>query len=109
MGTPTRHYTVLNMPKGYMVASIKISDMDQIKPFQEAVVPLLKEHGVTLIARGSDIRENANGVEEGSLTVIFEFESYEKATEFYECEAYQKIIPLRQSCAKSTYILLPGV
>merc|ERR1711967_203458 len=106
MGISTYFITPrLNMPKGYLVASIKVTDMDGIKPFQAAVGPLLEEHGVKLLAKGGDIRESANGVEEGSVTVLFEFASYEKAVEFYECEAYQKIIPLRQSCSKSTYIL----
>ena len=96
-------------PKGYMVVSIKISDMDEFKQYQQAAGPLLKEYGGTMIAKGNDVRENANGPEEGSQTLIIEFESYEKAKEFYECEAYQKAIPLRETCAKVTLILLPGV
>ena len=97
-------------PKGYMVVSLKISDMDEFKQYAQAAGPLLKEYGGTAIAKGNDVRENANGsIEEGSQTLIFEFESYEKAKEFYECEAYQKAISLRETCAKVTLILLPGV
>jgi len=97
------------MPKGYMLASVKISDMDQFKLYGQAAGPLLKEYGGTMLAKSNDFRENANGIEEGSTTLIVEFESYEKAKEFYDSEAYQKAIPLRETCAKTTIVLLPGV
>jgi uncharacterized protein (DUF1330 family) len=96
--------------KGYLIALLKVSDMAQFMEYQKAVGPLLAEYGAKMIAKGApaNVVENDNVIEKGSLTVIFEFESLEKATAFYDCEAYKAIIPLREICSKSTFVLLPG-
>ena len=99
------------MPKGYIIAHVKVNDLPAFAPYSKLAKELVgKYHGKWIVRapKGGDIRENANGVAEGSSTVVVEFDSYEKAKAWYDSEEYQEAKALRMSNSESTFVLVEG-
>lgn len=99
------------MPKGYLIAHVKVNDFDAFTPYKERSWELVDKFNGKWIVQaptGGDVRENANGVATGSATVVVEFDSYEHAKVFYDSDEYQEAIKLRQPNSESTFVLVEG-
>lgn len=75
------------------------------------MVELIDEyHGKWIVKAPKDGRvlANANGVGQGSSTVVIEFESLEKCKAFYDSVEYQKAKQLRMGNSESTFLLVEG-
>jgi uncharacterized protein (DUF1330 family) len=99
------------MPKGYLIAHVKVNDFEAFTPYKERAWELVDKYKGKWIVRapkGGDLRENANGVAENSATVVVEFDSYEHAKAYYESEEYQTVKELRLPNSESTFVLVEG-
>lgn len=99
------------MPKGYLIAHVKVNDSDAFTPYKERAWELVdKFHGKWIVRAptGGDVRENANGVAEGSATVVVEFESFDQAKAYYDSSEYQAAKRLRLDNSESTFVLVEG-
>ncbi|CAB9527772.1 Protein of unknown function (DUF1330) [Seminavis robusta] len=99
------------MPKGYLIAHVKVNDFEAFTPYKERAWELVdKYHGKWIVRAplGGDVRENANGIASGSATVVVEFESLELAKAYYESEDYQAAMKLRLNNSESTFVLVEG-
>ncbi len=76
------------MPKGYIVSAYNaINDPDKLKAYAEDAGPAVISFGGKFLARSGNITTLEGN--EKIRAVIIEFESLEKAKEFYNSDAYQ--------------------
>jgi uncharacterized protein (DUF1330 family) len=92
----------------YMIANVEIKDTGKMKEYSEATPDILKKYGGRFLVRGGEF-----WIAEGNWTpkrlVIVEFESYEKAKEFWHSEEYRPLKALRQSSANTDMIFVDGI
>lgn len=99
------------MPKGYLIAHVKVKDVSAFTPYKEAAWKLVEKfHGKWIVRAptGANLRENANGVAKGSATVVVEFETLEQAKAYYDSDEYQAAKKLREPYSESTFVLVAG-
>ena len=100
------------MVKGHLIAHVKINDSEAFTPHQKRAWELVdKCHGKWIVRAptGGDIRENANGVADGSATVVVEFDSLEEAQAYCDSREHQEAKELRLSNSDATFVLVRGV
>ena len=95
------------MPKGYLIAQLKVTDPDQYAVYGAAATTLLKEYGGRVFVKP----ETALAVEgtPRPRTIIFEFESFDRAKAFWESQEYGDAKALRVDAAEADFILIEGV
>ena len=95
------------MPKGYLVANIRVKDQEKFQSFSGMAGPVIQEFGGKVLARGPSADRH-----EGSLTgvvMMIEFESKEVAEKFYFSEDYQAAKAVRDECADTDLMIIEGV
>ena len=95
------------MPKGYLIAHIRIADNDAFEEFKALSGAAIKAHNGNVLVRNPapDHREgDANG-----LAIVIEFESYEAAKTFYESETYTEARAVREKISETDLILVEGL
>ncbi len=95
------------MPKGYVILTEAIRDLEGMKAYGKAAMPAMGQSGCTMLAvdRAPHVLE---GDWHGDQTVVLEFESVEAARAWYESEAYQKAAKLRQAAADCNAVIISG-
>jgi uncharacterized protein (DUF1330 family) len=96
------------MPKGYIYAELTVTDPEYFnREYAPRVQPVLEKYDARfLIAGGNpDVREGTRDVKR---IVFLEFDSIERAKEFYDSEDYQSVIKYRFDSAKTDLYLLEG-
>lgn len=92
---------------GYVIAEVQVSDMDAMKQYGAKVPAIIAQYGGKYIVVGGRAV-----TEEGEPTkgfVVIQFESFEKAKEWYDSPEYSAVRPIRQKAAKSRIIIEEGV
>src|SRR6056300_496147 len=95
------------MPKGYLVANIRVKDQEKFQSFSGMAGPVIQKFGGKVLARGPGADRH-----EGSLTgvvMMIEFESKEVAEKFYFSEEYQAAKAVRVECADTDLMIIEGV
>ncbi len=73
--------------KGYWIALYtKIENVNNLKKYAEAATPVIKKYGGIPLVRGGKYKVLSG--DEFPRTVIWEFPSFEKAIECYNCKEY---------------------
>ena len=73
--------------KGYWIALYtEIKNMDNYKKYSNIAIPVIKKYGGVPLVRGG--KSKVYSGEEFSRIVIWEFPSFDKAIECYNCEEY---------------------
>ena len=94
------------MPKGYIIFTETIHDPEAMKVYSEAAGKALGGGPVPLaVDRAPEVLE---GEWPATQTVLLEFESPEAARAWYESDAYQAAVPLRQAAADTDVAILHG-
>tara|TARA_B100001093_G_scaffold475463_1_gene501056 strand:+ start:1220 stop:1519 length:300 start_codon:yes stop_codon:yes gene_type:complete len=76
------------MKKGYWISLyVKVESQENLKKYAETVMPIIKSFGGAPLVRGGK-HETFNG-DDFIRTVVWEFESYEKAIECHNSKEYQ--------------------
>jgi uncharacterized protein (DUF1330 family) len=85
------------MPKGYVILTEAIRDLEGMKAYGKAAMPAMGQGGCTMLAvdRAPHVLE---GDWHGDQTVVLEYES----------EAYQKAAKLRQAAADCNAVIISG-
>ncbi|MDR5816044.1 DUF1330 domain-containing protein [Caballeronia sp. LZ033] len=94
------------MPKGYLIAHVRISDAHAYAAYAKAAGDAMKGFSPKVIA-SSGLYENLEG-EAHDRHVIFEFDSFEEAKRFYHSPGYQAARALRAAAATGTFVILEG-
>ena len=94
------------MPKGYLMANLRVKDQDIFKEFSSVALPLIESFGGKLLARGPNA-DRHEGEVSGVVTLI-EFESKEAAEKFYFSDEYQAAKAVRDACSEADLMLIEG-
>ena len=95
------------MPKGYIYAEVEITDEAEFKKYQPPAVASLAAFGGRIIVMGGDPKVLEGG-QNVRMSVLVEFDSRERASEWYHSPEYQAAIPIRQRGANTHLVLLTG-
>ena len=69
------------MPKGYLVANIRVEDQEKFSAFAGMAAPVIKAHGGKVLARGPNAERHEGDVT--GIVMMIEFDSLEVARRFY--------------------------
>ena len=96
-----------NMKKGYLIVRINIKNAELFQQYPPLSAKAVEKFGGKYLIRGGafDIVE---GEWPAERTTVVEFESYEKAKEFYSSIEYNEAIKIRQKSANTDFILIEG-
>ena len=93
---------------GYLIFDIEITDPKTYDEYRTSAGPILARHGGRFLVRAGKL-ESLEGGWKPARFFIVEFESYDKAREFYFSEDYQKAVAQRQAASDSKAFLVDGV
>ncbi len=91
----------------YIIAEVEITDPVTYEEYKKVVPPTIAAYGGKYHARGGKA-ENLEGDWIPKRVVILEFESYERAKEWWSSEEYRAPKLLRQSASITNMIVLDG-
>ena len=95
------------MPKGYLIAHIRVHDTDGFEKFKEISGPLIAEYGGTVLVRNPNPEVREGG--ESGVAIVIEFDRIENARKFYESEKYTEARAVRELAADTDLILVEGL
>ena len=92
----------------YYVAEFQPTNRETMKPYSEQVESTFKPYGGRFIVRGGepDVKEGFGA--QGRLVVI-KFDSLQRAQEWFNSPAYQKLIPIRQRSGNTRSYIVEGL
>ena len=94
------------MPKGYLVANIRIKDKEKFAAFSGMAAPVIKAHGGKVLARGPGAERHEGSVE--GIVMMIEFESIDTARTFYLSDEYQAAKAVRDACSETDLMIIEG-
>ena len=94
------------MPKGYVVLTEAIKDPEGMKAYGQGAGAAMGGVNILAVDAAPNVVE---GTWHGNQTVLLEFESVDAARAWYESEAYQKAVKLRQAAADCNVVILSGI
>ena len=95
-------------PPGYVIAEVDVTDPTTMQKYGEKVPETLAPFNHHYLVRTSKIQTLEGEPPKGGI-VLIDFDSAEKAREWYDSPAYAAIRPIRQSAAKSRIFIVEGV
>ncbi len=94
------------MPKGYWVAHVAVTDVENYPKYVEALAAAFERYKPKHLVRGG--RFEAPEGEMPARNVVLEFESYEQAVECYHSPEYQAAAKLRHAYADTDFVIVEG-
>ena len=95
------------MPKGYIVANIRVHDAEAFKGFGPLSATAIKKFNGRVLVRNPN-GERREGDTRG-VTVVVEFDDVETARAFYESPEYTAARDLRETCSETDLVIVEGV
>lgn len=95
------------MPKGYLMANIRVNDQEAFKKFSCAALPLITQYGGKILARGPHADRHEGDVT--GIVTLLEFESKEAAEKFYKSEDYQACKAIRDKGCDTDLMIIEGM
>lgn len=95
------------MPKGYLVAHIRVHDNAAFEEFKSLSGAAIKAHNGKVLVRNPN-PDHREGAAQG-LSIVIEFDSYDTAKNFYESEAYTEARRVREKISDTDLILVEGL
>ena len=92
----------------YVIADVKVEDPAQYEDYKRMVPATIAAYGGRFIARGGRT-EVLEGEWRPNRVVIIEFESVERAKEWWASEEYRAARELRQRTSTGSLIVVEGV
>jgi uncharacterized protein (DUF1330 family) len=94
------------MPKGYWIAHIDVTDLEQYKKYVAANARAFSKFGARFLVRGGAF-EAVEGTSR-SRNVVIEFPSHQAALDCYRSPEYQEAMALRQPVSTGEVIIIEG-
>ena len=95
------------MPKGYLVANIRVNDQEAFKKFSQTAVPLIEQYGGKILARGPHADRHEGNV--SGVVTMLEFESKEAAEKFYFSDNYKGAKAIRDTGCDTDLMIIEGM
>ena len=93
---------------GYIIVEIDVTDPAVYEEYRQSAGPTVVAHGGKYLVRGG-AAETLEGDWQPKRIVVLEFESVERAREWWSCGEYREPKKLRQQSAATRMILVEGV
>ena len=106
-GIAIRGQQVKTLP-GYVIAEAEITDPATLQDYGKKIGETLAPFNHRFVVSTSRI-QGLEGDPPKDRVVIIEFDSVQKAREWYDSPAYAAIRPIRQSAAKSRIFIVEGL
>ena len=95
------------MPKGYLIAHIRIRDKDAFEEFKQLSGNAIKAHNGKVLIRNPAPDHREGGA--AGLAIVIEFESIDAARGFYDSKAYNDARAVREKISDADLILVEGL
>ena len=95
------------MKKGYILGQITITDPKKYQKYATETENIIMKFGGRYLVRGGT-QSVAEGTPPGNRDVVVEFDSLEKAKEFYHSTEYAEIIDIRKQNSTGYILLVEG-
>lgn len=95
------------MPKGYLIAHIRVDDKDAFEEFKKLSGAAIKAHNGKVLVRNPSPDHREGGAE--GLAIVIEFESMDAARAFYDSDAYTEARSVREKISDTDLILVEGL
>ncbi len=92
----------------YVIIDIEVTDRESLQAYQAQAGSIMERYGGKFIARGGAF-EVVEGDWQPHRLSIMEFESAEKAMDFYNSPEYAAIRPIRHRAAHTRVIVVQGI
>ena len=92
----------------YVIVDIEVTDPSAYEEYRKLVPPLVAKYGGKYLVRGGDLESMEGGWTPKRLAVL-EFESVERAKQFYYSEDYEPVKQIRLKATNSKMVLVKGV
>ncbi|KMW57789.1 hypothetical protein AIOL_002757 [Candidatus Rhodobacter oscarellae] len=96
------------MPKGYVIAQIKVTDPVAYPNYVKLVQATLEPFGGQFIVRGGQA-VSYEGTPPGDRNVVIQFPSYQAAQDWYHSDIYAEAKAMRQAASSSVQTIVEGV
>ena len=94
------------MPKGYLVANIRVSDQEKFQIFSGMAGPVIQKFGGMVLARGPSADRHEGKL--SGVVMMIEFESKAVAESFYFSAEYQAAKAVRDECSETDLMIIEG-
>ncbi len=95
------------MPKGYLIAHIRVHDKEAFEEFKQLSGAAIKAHNGRVLARNPS-PDHREGAAQG-LAIVIEFDSLQAAQAFYDSEAYSQARAVREKISETDLVLVEGL
>jgi uncharacterized protein (DUF1330 family) len=95
------------MPKGYVLAEVEVTDPALFETYRPLASASIAAFGGRYLARGGETR-CMEGDRPSCRMVLLEFDSPERALEWYHSPQYQEALAIRERAAKTHLRMLSG-
>lgn len=95
------------MAKGYIIADLEVTNPDGYEQYRRAAPQTVSDFGGKYLVRAGEAKL-LEGSGDPNRVVVLEFESYEKALEWYNYKAYQAVLPGRTNNSTGRLICVRG-
>ena len=92
---------------GYVIADVEVTDPELFAEYRKLVSATIDKYGGKYLARGGD-SEVVEGDWTPHRTVVIEFESMDRAREWYHSDEYAPALKMRLDSANSSVIIVEG-
>jgi uncharacterized protein (DUF1330 family) len=92
----------------YVITYLEVTDPEAFQAYRKVAGPTFAPYGGRPIVVDGQF-EVLEGMVEPKSVVVIEFESMEQARRWYASPEYAKTIPMRQSAANASLVLVEGV
>lgn len=95
------------MPKGYLIAHIRVHDKDAFEEFKKLSGSAIKAHNGRVLVRNPTPDHREGGAR--GLAIVIEFESIDAARAFYESDSYTEARMVREKISDTDLVLVEGL
>jgi uncharacterized protein (DUF1330 family) len=95
-----------DVPKGYWIVRVDVTDQEQFKAYVSANAEALKEYGATFLVRAGTF-ECPEGNTRARNTIV-EFPSYQTALDCYHSPEYQRAMNMRVGASNMDLVIIEG-
>jgi len=92
----------------YVIVDVEITDPERYAKCVQAVPPTIAKYGGRFLVRGGKT-EALEGSWDPNRIVVLQFETYQRAMEWWASEEYKAPKALRQSASVANMILVEGI
>ena len=93
---------------GYVIGTVNVKDPERYERYKSMVVPTVEAYGGRYLVRGGEV-QGIEGSWSPPRVVVLEFESAERAREWWASDEYAEAKALRHATADSEMIIVGGI